>query len=45
MPEKNPEVKLSEELLTEYSSIRSKWARQATQDNELIHYAKERRSL
>ena len=34
MPEKNPEVKLSEELLTEYSSIRSKWARQATQDNE-----------
>ena len=34
MPEINPEVKISEELLTEYSSIRTKWARQATEDNE-----------
>ena len=34
MPEKNPEVKLSEELLTEYASIRTKWARQAMEDSE-----------
>jgi len=34
MPEKNPEVKLSEELLAEYASIRTKWARQAMEDSE-----------
>jgi hypothetical protein len=34
MPEKNPEVKLSEELLAEYASIRTKWARQAVEDSE-----------
>jgi len=34
MPSKNPEVKTSEELLREYSSVRSKWARTATEDNE-----------
>lgn len=34
MSEKHPEVLLSEELLREYSSARSKWAKQATEDNE-----------
>jgi len=34
MPEKNLECKKSEELLREYSSARSKWAKQAIEDNE-----------
>ena len=34
MAEKHPEVKRNEELLTEYASVRTKWARQATEDNE-----------
>jgi len=34
MASKHPEVKASEELLQEYSSVRSKWARTATEDNE-----------
>tara|TARA_R110000744_G_scaffold20428_3_gene53568 strand:+ start:63 stop:2261 length:2199 start_codon:yes stop_codon:yes gene_type:complete len=34
MAEKHPEVKKNEELLAEYASVRSKWARQATDDNE-----------
>jgi len=34
MSEKHPEALLSEELLREYSSARSKWAKQATEDNE-----------
>ena len=31
---KNSEVQKSEDLLREYSSARSKWARQAIEDNE-----------
>ena len=34
MAEKHPEVKRNEELLSEYASVRTKWARQATEDNE-----------
>jgi len=34
MAEKNPEVQISEELLRDYASVRSKWARQAIEDNE-----------
>ena len=34
MPEKNPEVKISEDLLREYASVRDSWASQATEDNE-----------
>ena len=44
MPEKHPEVKISEEKLAEYSSVRNKWARQATEDNEFrngIQWTKE----
>ena len=32
--EKHPEVKLSQDLLDEYSSARSEWAKQAVEDNE-----------
>ena len=44
MPEKHPEVKISEDKLSEYSSVRDKWARQATEDNEFrngIQWTKE----
>ena len=34
MPQKNPLVQLSTDLLQEYASARSKWAKQATEDNE-----------
>ena len=34
MPEKNQEVKLTEELLREYSGARSEWAKQAVEDSE-----------
>ena len=34
MPEINKEVKLTEELLREYSGARSEWAKQATEDSE-----------
>ena len=34
MPEKHTEVKISEDKLSEYSSVRDKWARKATEDNE-----------
>ena len=34
MASKHPEVKQSEELLQEYSSVRTKWAKTATEDNE-----------
>jgi hypothetical protein len=34
MPQKNPLVQLSTDLLEEYASARSKWAKQATEDNE-----------
>ena len=34
MPEKNQEVKLTEELLREYSGARSEWATQAVEDSE-----------
>ena len=34
MPEKNEEVKLTEELLREYSGARAEWAKQAVEDSE-----------
>ena len=34
MPQKNPEVQLSQDLLYEYSSNRTDWAKQAVEDNE-----------
>ena len=34
MPQKDPMVQLSTDTLQEYSSARSKWAKQATEDNE-----------
>ena len=34
MPEKDPMVQLSTDILQEYASARSKWATQATEDNE-----------
>ena len=34
MPEKNQEVKLTEELIREYSGARSEWAKQAVEDSE-----------
>ena len=34
MPDKNEEVKLTEELLREYSGARAEWAKQAVEDSE-----------
>ncbi len=34
MPEKNQEVKLTEELLREYSGARAEWSKQAVEDSE-----------
>jgi len=34
MPEKNDEVKLTEELLRDYSGARAEWAKQAVEDSE-----------
>ena len=34
MPQKNPLVQLSTDILQEYSSARANWAKQATEDNE-----------
>ena len=34
MPDKNPQVKLSQDILNDYSSARSEWATQAVEDNE-----------
>ena len=34
MAEKHPEVKISEDLLRDYSSVRDSWASQAAEDNE-----------
>ena len=34
MPQKDPMVQMSTDLLQEYASARSKWAKQATEDNE-----------
>ena len=34
MAEKHPEVKISEDLLRDYSSVRDSWANQAAEDNE-----------
>jgi hypothetical protein len=34
MPEKNPEAKLTTDLISDYSEQRDKWAKQAMEDNE-----------
>ena len=34
MPEKNPEAKLTTDLIQDYSAKRSEWAKQAVEDNE-----------
>jgi hypothetical protein len=34
MPDKNPEAKLTTDLIQDYSSKRSEWAKQAVEDNE-----------